>query len=80
MREKAVKDHQCAKPDEFIDKNYSGGSLDRPDLDRLRDCVALKIYDVIIVYSPDRWTGSLPIRSSSTARSPRAGRVWSMWW
>jgi site-specific DNA recombinase len=56
MREKATLEFGCAKPREYVDNKISGGSLDRPELDLLRDHVALKMYDVIIAYSPDRWT------------------------
>ena len=56
MRAKALKEFGCANPDEYTDRNQSGGTLDRPELDRLRDMVALKMYDVIIAYDPGRWT------------------------
>jgi DNA invertase Pin-like site-specific DNA recombinase len=52
----ALRDFGCEKSDEYIDKNVSGASLDRPALDRLRDAVAAKLYDIVIVHSPDRWT------------------------
>src|SRR5215831_7030189 len=56
MKALALKDFGCAKPDEYIDNKVSGATLDRPELDRLRDHIALKFYDVVIAYSPDRWT------------------------
>lgn len=56
MRELARKDFGCDAPDEYIDKDKSGATLDRPALDRLRDNIAAKLYDVVIAYSPDRWT------------------------
>lgn len=55
-REKALREFGCANSAEYIDDKVSGGSLDRPALDQLRDAIALKLYDVVIVYSPDRWT------------------------
>jgi site-specific DNA recombinase len=56
MKQKALKEFGCARPDEFIDNKVSGGDLNRPELDRLRDAIALKKYDVIIAYDPGRWT------------------------
>jgi site-specific DNA recombinase len=56
MKALALRDFGCAKPDEYIDKNVSGATLNRPQLDRLRDNIALRLYDVIIAYSPDRWS------------------------
>src|SRR5215831_11705519 len=43
-----------AKPDEYIDRNVSAKELDRPALERLRDALAMRKYDVIICHSPDR--------------------------
>jgi site-specific DNA recombinase len=39
---------------QFIDDGYSGASLIRPALERLRDCVALGGIDRLYVHSPDR--------------------------
>src|SRR5438552_4169225 len=38
----------------FVDEGYSGASLARPGLDRLRDLVAEGQIDTILIYSPDR--------------------------
>ena len=38
----------------FVDEGYSGASLVRPGLDRLRDLVADGQIDTILIYSPDR--------------------------
>ena len=38
----------------FIDDGYSGATLIRPALERLRDCVALQGIDQLYVHSPDR--------------------------
>ena len=56
LREKVLREFGCADPDEYVDKKHSGGTLDRPDLDRLRDNIAAKLYDIVAVLSPDRWT------------------------
>ncbi len=55
VRAMALREFGCANPDEYIDKNASGATLERPSLDRLRDNVAQRLYDVIVCYSPDRW-------------------------
>ena len=39
---------------EYIDDGYSGAYLERPALDNLRDAVAQKLHDVIIIYDIDR--------------------------
>ena len=39
---------------EYIDNGYSGGLLDRPALDKLRDDASKKIFDAILIHSPDR--------------------------
>ena len=38
----------------FIDDGYSGASLIRPALERLRDLVALSAVDIVYVQAPDR--------------------------
>jgi site-specific DNA recombinase len=38
----------------FTDPGHSGGRLDRPGLDRLRDAAAGGEFDTVAVYSPDR--------------------------
>lgn len=45
---------QAADEDIFRDEARSGGTLNRPALDRLRDHVRLGDYDHILVTSPDR--------------------------
>lgn len=39
---------------EYTDDGYSGAYLERPKLDELRDAVAQKLHDVIIIYDIDR--------------------------
>ena len=39
---------------EFVDEGYSGATLIRPDLERLRDTVAVGVIDRLYVHSPDR--------------------------
>jgi site-specific DNA recombinase len=38
----------------FIDEGYSGATLIRPALERLRDCVFNGMVDCVYVHSPDR--------------------------
>jgi site-specific DNA recombinase len=44
----------------FIDEGYSGGTLRRPALERLRDQAAVGAFDRIYVHSPDRLSRSYP--------------------
>jgi site-specific DNA recombinase len=47
----------------YDDGGYSGGSTDRPDLQRLLDDIRARKIDVIVVYKVDRLTRSLADRS-----------------
>jgi DNA invertase Pin-like site-specific DNA recombinase len=47
----------------YDDGGYSGGSTDRPDLQRLLDDIRARKIDVIVVYKVDRLTSS--VRSST---------------
>jgi site-specific DNA recombinase len=44
----------------FIDEGYSGGTLLRPALERLRDQAAAGTFDRVYVHSPDRLSRSYP--------------------
>ena len=55
LRERASNDGTPVPPErQFVDDGYSGASLIRPALDRLRDLVILGAIDRIYVHSPDR--------------------------
>jgi site-specific DNA recombinase len=55
LRERVEQDgFQLSEELIFIDEGYSGASLVRPGLERLRDLVALKGLDRLYVLSPDR--------------------------
>jgi site-specific DNA recombinase len=55
LREKVSKDGlDLAEEMEFIDEGYSGSTLVRPALERLRDVVAAGALDRLYVHSPDR--------------------------
>jgi len=43
-----------AEEDIFRDDGYSGASLKRPGLERLRDCAALRALDRVLITAPDR--------------------------
>src|SRR5579871_6401287 len=40
--------------DEFVDDGYSGATLERPQLTRLREAARLGAFDIVLVHSPDR--------------------------
>lgn len=53
----------------FRDDGYSGASLRRPGLDRLRDAVAAGEVDRVFLTAPDRLARNCKIRGRSVARS-----------
>ena len=55
LSERAHRDGTPVPPErQFVDDGYSGATLIRPALDRLRDLVSLGVIDRIYVHSPDR--------------------------
>lgn len=38
----------------YVDDGYSGAYLERPQLDALRDAIADKLFDLVVIYEPDR--------------------------
>jgi len=52
--EKYAADLGASAVTNYIDNGYSGAYLERPRLDALRDALQAKIYDYVIVYTPDR--------------------------
>jgi site-specific DNA recombinase len=50
----AARGYEVADGAEFVDDGYSGTTLERPQLERLRDAVRRHAYDVALTYSPDR--------------------------
>ena len=43
----------------YIDEGISGARLDRPALDRLRDCAHRGEFDAVVVLSRDRLRGTM---------------------
>ena len=55
LRERVASAGLSADPgDEFVDEGYSGTTLLRPALERLRDAVAAGVLDQVLVLAPDR--------------------------
>jgi site-specific DNA recombinase len=55
LRQRVADDRLVLLPEhEFIDEGYSGATLLRPALERLRDQIATGVLDRIYVHSPDR--------------------------
>ena len=55
LRERLAKDGLSPHPElEFIDEGYSGATLVRPALEKLRDLIAFGTIDRLYVHSPDR--------------------------
>jgi site-specific DNA recombinase len=44
---------------EFVDESYSGATLDRPALTKLRDAIRTGAIDVVLIYDPDRLSRQL---------------------
>ena len=57
----------------FTDEGYSGASLVRPALERLRDLVAQVPVDVVVCYSPDRLARKLAYQTLLIDELNKAG-------
>ena len=55
-----AREQQCEVPQQWVfeDDGYSGASLIRPGLERLRDLVAEGMIEAVLVYAPDRLSRS----------------------
>ena len=73
--EKYAADLGAATVTQFVDDGYSGAYLDRPRLDALRDALRAKIYDVVIVYTPDRLARRLSHQLLLTEEIEKSGAV-----
>ncbi|MBI2017433.1 recombinase family protein [Candidatus Daviesbacteria bacterium] len=52
--EKWVKEQGHTIVERYIDDGYSGTVLARPELDRLRDDASKKLWEAVVIHSPDR--------------------------
>jgi len=48
--------------EEYIDEGYSGELLDRPALDKLRDDAKRKLFEAVLIHSPDRLARLYPLQ------------------
>ena len=58
---------------EYVDDGYSGGFLERPALDALRDALPAGLYDVVIFHDPDRMARKLIHQLILTEEIEKAG-------
>lgn len=58
---------------EYIDNGYSGGFLERPGLDALRDAISDGLFDVVIFHGPDRMARKLIDQLIITEEIEKAG-------
>ncbi len=58
---------------EYVDDGYTGAYLERPALEALRDALADKFYDAVIVYDPDRLARKLSHQLLLTEEIERSG-------
>ena len=59
---------------EYVDEGYSGSTLDRPELDRLRDAPRVGDMDVVSLSNHERWFLTQPLRGPFSAITPETGR------
>ena len=52
---------------EYVDEGYSGSTLDRPELDRLRDAPRVGDMDVVSLSNHERWFLTQPLRGPFSA-------------
>jgi len=66
-------DYQISPSHSYQDEGYSGASLDRPALDRLRDAVAAGEVEAVLILSPDRLARQFAYQYVVTEEFERAG-------
>ncbi len=69
----AADGHEIVDALRFLDDGYSGASLVRPALERLRDLVAMATVDVVYIHAPDRLARSYPYQALLVEEFARAG-------
>ncbi len=62
-----AKEHNLEVPEEWVfeDEGYSGATLERPGLERVRDLAAEGQIQVVLAYAPDRLSRKLRIPNSA---------------
>jgi site-specific DNA recombinase len=70
----------------FRDDGLSGATLHRPGLDRLRDAVAARALDLVMVTAPDRsgplrtaWRATMSTRCCCSKNWNGADAAWNSW-
>ena len=62
----------------YRDDGYSGATLKRPGLDRLRDRAAMAAFECVLMTTPDRLHGTMCTRCSWSMNSPNVAVVSSV--
>jgi site-specific DNA recombinase len=77
----AVAEHGWRLEEQHIyrDDGYSGASLGRPGLDRLRDHAVLAELDLVLVTAPDRLAATTSTRCCCWMSSGGTAAGWSSW-
>lgn len=58
---------------EFADEGFSGATLERPGLNRLREVVKERMIDMVVIYDPDRFSRKLSQQLLITEEFDKAG-------
>ena len=58
---------------EYIDDGYSGSYLERPALEKLRDALDAKLYDMVVIYDQDRLSRNLSHQLLLTEEIEKSG-------
>ncbi len=57
----------------YVDDGYSGSYLERPALDKLRDALDAKLYDMVVIYDQDRLSRTLSHQLLLTEEIEKSG-------
>ena len=72
LRERAIAEgHQLLPGDVYTDDGFSGATLVRPALERLRDRIAEGSIDILYVHNPDRLARRYAVSAARSAVPPR---------
>ena len=70
---KLAKELGASTIQQYVDDGYSGAYLERPALDKLRDALHSKMFDVVVCYVPDRLARRLSHQLLLTEEIERSG-------